>query len=377
MACAQLMDLKNPNFNILGSHNFWKEYIQVPCGWCLNCRIDKQNWLSDAMEYEHRKYNYIAAFVTFTYDDIHIYDLINIPKDNFYTWIDDNNKVHYEPYNSNKPVQYSLRRDDARNFLKRIRSKINYLYDKNKIKNVDLCRRDFKVAYTGEYGDLFGRPHYHFVFFGLDYDFCKDIFESCWQNGLIDSLPVKPGCFEYITKYMIKQVHGEQAEQLYDKNNLERPFFCHSLGLGKGLIIDQIDFIKQHNMCYLSFDDNLRPIPIYYRNALNLHRPKNLIAKTNDNMNQACIPPDLDPEQQYRSNEYSTTIKYSIKKINQFRHDQALIRHKKLELQCESKGVPFVPLLEYEKTSNLKAVGIDTSQLAGLYTVIDGEKIPF
>ena len=372
MACCQLIYIKNPVFNVKGSRNWWKEFIQIPCGWCLNCRLDKQNWLSDACTYEQKKYNYVAAFVTFTYDDIHIYDNINISQDNFYHYVDDNGKLHYEAYNSSKPVQYSLRRDDARNFLKRVRSKIDYYYKKNKIKNVDLCRKDFKVIYNGEYGDTFGRPHYHFVFFGLDWDFCKPIFQECWQNGLIDSLPVKSGCFEYITKYLIKQVHGKQAEELYDNNNLERPFLTHSIGLGKGLILDQLDFIKAHNLCYLDFNDKLKPIPIYYRNRLIKKYAQNSYSRTAANMQAMNIKSDLDSSM-WHTDKDNTVIKYSIKKMNQFRHDQALLRHKKLELQCESKGVPFVPLIQYENQKYDSNLAI---QALG-YTVIDGEIIPF
>lgn len=85
-----------------------KKYLEVPCGWCLNCRVDKQNWITDACEYEWKKYNYIGAFVTFTYDDIHLYDHSNIIPDDFFQFVDDSGKVHTIPFLNNKPAQYFM-----------------------------------------------------------------------------------------------------------------------------------------------------------------------------------------------------------------------------------------------------------------------------
>lgn len=338
MACAQPWLIKNPHFNHFGYFQFWKQYLEVPCGWCLNCRLDRQNWLSDACEYELKRYNYIGAFVTFTYDDIHLLDYANVNKNDFYFY---EGKVY--PYNTDREINYSLRRSDARDFLKRLRSRIAYYYKKNNLKNVDLCRKDFMFCQTGEYGDSFGRPHYHFVFFGLDWNFCKDIFKECWQKGFIDSKPIQAGCFKYITKYLIKQTHGEQAKQLYDDKGLERPFFTHSLGLGKGIILDQYDYIKSHNLCYKTTNDKLRPIPIYYRNHFLKKRPYRDYSQTSENMLQAGITPIKDRDFDYKSPSY----RYSFKQMNEYRKQQALLRHQQLEKQCENKGVPIVPLNEY------------------------------
>lgn len=373
MACAQPFLINNPHFNERGYHEWWKQYIEVPCGWCLNCRVDKQNWLTDAMEYEQKKYDYICSFVTFTYDDIYIQDLANITPDDFYYY--DNNICMYNQAKERECV-YSLRKDDAVKFLKRLRSKINYLYDTHNIKNIDLCRKDFKVAYCGEYGDIFGRPHYHFIFFGLDWQFCKELFESCWKKGLIDCKPVQSGCFQYITKYITKQCHGEQAKQLYDDKFIERPFFSHSLGLGKGLILDQYDFILKHNLCYLTSNDSLRPIPIYYRNHFFKVRPMSDYSVTNNNMIQAGITPDLNEDRFYNSSSGQTII-YSLKKMNEYRHAQALLRHHELEINLENKGIPITPLNFYELQSCDINKLVNQAFINNGYSLIDNQLIPF
>lgn len=350
MACCQPFKIDNPNYNVPGTYRWYMKYIEVPCGWCLNCRVDKQNWLSDAMTYEYKNYNYIGAFVTFTYDDIYIEHCSNFNNDDF---------ILYEGEllctSSDKELIYSLRREDVRNFMKRLRSRINYLYKTHNIKNVDLCRKDFKVAYSGEYGDSFGRPHYHFCFFGLDWNFCSDLFQECWQMGIVDVKPIKSGCFEYITKYLIKQVHGEQAKELYDNKGLERPFFYHSLGLGKGLILEQFDFIRKHNLCYRTIDDTLRPIPIYYRNFYFHLRPKLDFSVTENNMIQAGYS---------RSDDIPTFHRYSLKQMNEYKHEQALLRERQLEKECENKLVPYNPILQdlqssyYSEDYNIKDLAI-------------------
>lgn len=366
MACAQPFEIKNPHFNEFGYYQFWKPYIQVPCGWCLNCRLDRQNWLTDAMTYEQKKYNYVCSFVTFTYDDIHIEELSNITPDDFYFY---DGKVL--PYNIDRELVYSLKKSHAQQFLKRLRSKINYLYEKHNIKNVDLCRKDFKYFCSGEYGDSFGRPHYHFVFFGLDWQFCRELFESCWQNGLIDSKPVTSGCFQYVTKYLTKQCHGSQAKEMYDDKHIERPFSAHSLGLGKGLILDQYDFIKSHNLNYLTDNNTLRPIPIYYRSHFFKSRPKLDYSHTNDNMIQSCISSDITKDEWYKSK--NTVIRYSFKKMNDFRKSQALLRHRQLEKQCENKGIPITPLNFYQlKSCNINKL-VNKAYEFGKY----GDVVPF
>ena len=136
-----------------GTYRFWQEYLEVPCYWCLNCRIDRLNWITDACEYEIKKYDNIGAFVTLTYDDIYINELSNIIPDDFAVVLNDEGKQKLIPFKNNRPVDYSLRRKDFRNFLKRLRSKIDYYYQKYQIQFNDLCRKDFRFIGSGEYGD--------------------------------------------------------------------------------------------------------------------------------------------------------------------------------------------------------------------------------
>lgn len=343
MSCAQPIKIENPNYMRYGSMRFWEKYLEVPCNWCLNCRVDRLNWITDACEYEYRNYDFIGSFVTLTYDDIYINELSNIIPDDFGIVDFDNGNFKTIPYKNNRPVDYSLRRKDFRDFIKRLRSKINYYYKKHNIETLDLCRKNFKFIGSGEYGDLFGRPHYHFVFFGLDYEFCCDLIQDCWHFGFIDVKPIKDGAFRYVAKYFNKQLCGSYAKELYDNNNLERPFFTHSLGFGKGLILQQLDFIKKNNGCYLNNNDVLRPLPIYYRNYFRIRMITDFKNTSNTMLNH-CITPDIP----YNEKSY---IRYSLKKMNEYKHTQALLRHQKLEKQFDNTN-SIIPLNDYNFNGN-------------------------
>ena len=59
MACC------NPWFKKFKYSNGYDRLFQIPCGYCLNCRKDKQQYLIDRAEYEYKK-RLCASFVTFT-----------------------------------------------------------------------------------------------------------------------------------------------------------------------------------------------------------------------------------------------------------------------------------------------------------------------
>lgn len=328
MACCQPLKIKNKNynpyfvnfscpdydFNIFTNQN--RKYIEVPCGWCLNCRVDRRNWLSDACAYEFEEvYNYVGAFVTLTYDDIHILDLANK---------DFNNLV--KDVFEDKPTFFSLRHKDFSDYVKRIRSRVNYYYDSNpNSKELPVMRKDFKVLYCGEYGDSLGRPHGHFLFFGLDFDYCKAMFEDSWKFGeIVDVKPIKNGAFEYVAKYLIKQLKGDKAYEYYDARNLERPQIHHSIRFGRGLIQKQIDKLKVQNYCYINQKGQYRPIPYYYQNLLKIRVPQEIgFQATEDSMNIF-----------YQKNKH-----YSLKELNEYRHKQAILRNQRLynKLTTEEK----------------------------------------
>lgn len=93
--------------------------IQLPCGRCIGCRIEKRDaWAFRCLA--ESKLHQDNSFVTLTYDDEHL------------------------------PSHGSLTHRDWQLFAKRLRKKVG----------------PFRYFMCGEYGEQFGRPHFHALIFG-------------------------------------------------------------------------------------------------------------------------------------------------------------------------------------------------------------------
>lgn len=173
-------------------------FDQIPCGWCMGCKIDRRNMWEDRINWAKRGMS--SAFVTLTYDDYKL------------------------PVNNEGTP--TLRRDDFKKFIDRLRVNVA------RKRPSQLCTKNFKYYAVGEYGDTFGRPHYHVIFAGLDFYDMRKMFYDTWKGGIIDSLPVLEGAVRYVLKYLDKQVHGDLVKEIYDDNEIERPFRKRKQGTG-------------------------------------------------------------------------------------------------------------------------------------------------
>ena len=111
-------------------------FVEVPCGKCLECRIQYARAWADrcVLEAKQYKYNY---FVTLTYDDEFL------------------------------PNRNSLEPKDLQLFIKRLRKHYAKKYP------------DLKIRFlaSGEYGDKSWRPHYHIILFNCPIDDLTYVFE--------------------------------------------------------------------------------------------------------------------------------------------------------------------------------------------------------
>lgn len=228
--------------------NKYGEIVTIPCGWCINCRVDKRNEWIDRCNYE-LKNKITSTFLTLTYDELNI-----IP--NLVSTL-------------NGQLIATINYDDIKRFIDRLRKRIKYI-NQGKEKNI-LMQNDFSYIYVGEYGHgELPRPHFHLILCGLDYLACEKIFQEEWNHGFIYSLPVKNGCSRYVLKYMDKQVHGADAKKIYDDNGLSRPKMISSIGFGSGLYLDDENYkdVVKNNYTYLSSKNKRRPVPRYYLNKM-------------------------------------------------------------------------------------------------------------
>lgn len=276
MSCSRPWLLETKKYSFY-THSYMH---YVPCGYCLNCRVDKQNQLQHRCEYELINYK-SGAFVTLTYDDFHIVDKLRNDKEG--------------------KIVATLQKKDLQRFLYRLRQNI-----KRKMPDNLLSNHHFKYLAVGEYGgdgQIFDRPHLHILFFGLDFAVCKKIFMRSWQGqGNIKVLPILDGGIAYCLKYLDKQQFGKQAAEKYDDNNLERPFQTHSLGLGSKLYKDQENYIKSHNNCYRWKGKDI-PIPSYYKNKMYIKsRPEQFNIRANSE--QFKLEKGFYPKNTYNLHDY-------------------------------------------------------------------------
>lgn len=157
--------------------------MEVPCGSCLGCRLDRSRHWAMRMVHETMMHD-DNVFITLTYDDDHL------PTD------ESLDKVHFQK------------------FMKRLRK----------------CFPDRRIRYyhCGEYGDKYNRPHYHACLFDLDFPdkqllkqedgyllFSSKMLEEIWGNGYVGLGDVTFQSAAYCARYVTKKVTGEKAHEHY------------------------------------------------------------------------------------------------------------------------------------------------------------------
>ena len=158
----------------------------LPCGQCVGCRLERsRQWAIRCMhEAQMHEKN---CFITLTYDDAHL------------------------------PGDRSLHYRDFQLFIKRLRKRYP--------------GRRIRYYMAGEYGENFGRPHWHACLFGIDFDD-----KSLWKRTSANSLLYRSADLEllwpfgyssigdvtfesaaYVARYIMKKVTGKNADQHYQE----------------------------------------------------------------------------------------------------------------------------------------------------------------
>lgn len=189
--------------NKYGSSNI----LSLPCGHCLACKINYAREWSVRCMLEASQYD-SNWFLTLTYDDLYL------PKDN---------KVHKRHIQS---------------FIKDLRYRIPGL----------------RFLCSAEYGETTHRPHYHLILFNCNipdvkciskgryggHYFDSKIIRDVWSKGQITLGYVTPQSCEYVARYTLKKVNGDE-------------FILMSLkpGLGGQYFNDHLDSIYDTDGVYI------------------------------------------------------------------------------------------------------------------------------
>ena len=209
---------KNKSFHNI-RHDYYKVCI-VPCGQCYNCRKNKAKEWRNRIELENinqLKNGNTSFFITLTYDPEHCPE--------------------------------SLQLKDCQDFMKRLR-----YYLKN----------ECKCYYCGEYGDKFGRPHYHFILWAKSNLInMRELVSKAWSIGRIQVDLSSSAMIAYVAGYVSKKLNKQKTDE----------FIKMSKGLGKLTVEQEDKVIYNQGKIYLN-KGNVSNLPRYDRMKLQASHPE-------------------------------------------------------------------------------------------------------
>lgn len=216
--------------------------IELPCGQCLECRMDYARKWADRLSLEALSYNDSEKwFLTLTYD---------------------NDNIQKNESKKNEHI-YSLNKKDLQLFMKRLRKSYSQLCVKHGISENKL-----RFFAAGEYGDNSYRPHYHIIIFGMqildlvfyktsaeyfDY-FISEWLNNIWQKGFVVVAKASWQTFNYVARYIMKKQKGENSS-LYEELGVESEFCTMSRKPGLGYKYFQDNYNKIYQFDEIYFED--------------------------------------------------------------------------------------------------------------------------
>lgn len=163
---------------------FVDQHLDLPCGKCIGCRSDQGRYWAVRM-YHEASLHERNCFVTLTYDDNHCPE--------------------------------KLDKRDLQKFFKRLRHKTPLRY-----------------FACGEYGSKTRRPHYHAVFFGVDFlggssPINEQLYThpevlECWGKGLVSLGSFTLSSAMYVAGYAVKKLGDDDGFTLMSR----RPGIGHN-----------------------------------------------------------------------------------------------------------------------------------------------------
>lgn len=205
----------------------YKEYIEIPCGQCIGCRLDYSKQWANRMMLESQRFEH-NYFVTLTYDNDHLVESCTS------TFCNEEGEAG---------TSYSLNKEDWQLFMKRLRKHYSY-NDPVTGKTAEASKIRYYMC--GEYGTLNHRPHYHAIIFNLKIDdlqlvsksregfplYTSPTISELWGKGIICIAPVSWETCAYTARYCAKKI-GKNKD-FYEAFNLLPEFSLMSRRPGIG-----------------------------------------------------------------------------------------------------------------------------------------------
>lgn len=251
--------------------------LNLPCGRCIGCRIDRSRQWAARCVHEAQLHS-SNAFITLTYDDLHL------------------------------PKLGSLRKSDFQNFMKRLRKQFfSYYAD-------DFNYSKIRYYMCGEYGERFSRPHFHACIFGFDFPdkyiwkespsgsklYRSPFLESIWTFGHSSVGDVTFESAAYVARYILKKFNGELAHYFYGVVDEDSGEYLGQLqpeyttmsrrpGIGKDWLDLYLKDVYPHDRLVLPDGKIMKP-PRYYDNLFEIEYPDDFAKLKDERVKRASNP---------------------------------------------------------------------------------------
>lgn len=228
--------------------------LRLPCGTCIGCRTSHATAWARRAQHEASTWEH-NCFLTLTYDDEHL------------------------------PPDGRLRPDDLTAFIKRLRARHSRVHAPP---GKRLCKKyrgmgrhilcdplgGLRYLGSGEYGETYGRPHYHLLLFNCGFNdltlMAKELYESAfvkslWPHGHHKIGTLTGASANYVAQYTLKNVGTIAVTR--DGEILQPPFFRVSTrpAIGTKFITKYKNDLSQG---YMVAEGVKQPIPRAYMKIL-------------------------------------------------------------------------------------------------------------
>lgn len=255
------------------------EYVEIPCGQCIECRLQRSRRWADRCMLE-LGYHESSYFLTLTYDNDHI------PKNPVYD--EETGEVYAE--------NATLVKRDLQLFMKNLRRQYEYRGYTNKL----------RFFACGEYGSETKRPHFHLIVFGLKLDdlvlykrnfngdnlYNSAFISKIWDKGFCVIGEVTWQSCAYVARYIMKKHLGNDND-FYERYNIEPEFTLMSRrpGIARQYYDEHKDELFYQDFVSIPTKDGGRQIypPPYYEKLFEEDFPENEVVERKEKRKQAKI----------------------------------------------------------------------------------------
>lgn len=183
---------REPTRGELIDRNFFREFLDVPCGKCQLCRVTRRYERALRIMLEAESFPNSTYFLTLTYASEHM-DSLGLDHSHWQQFMKDFRRVYCQ-------VQFCKFPD------KRKRGKVS-----------SLTFKSIKQVMAGEYGDHFGRRHFHGIIFGHAFSDMRptgtyssrgnpihtsDSLSKVWGKGFVQIEPINMDLALYVSSYI-------------------------------------------------------------------------------------------------------------------------------------------------------------------------------